>query len=99
MRDGRRVPIKTLMKKMHLLQYDHPAHLENLTINPCRLVLPLKQNAGAANLPLVKAGDRVKAGQPIGQVPEKALGAPIHAPLDGTVETVNAQHIILTRQA
>ena len=97
MRDGRRVPIRSLMKKMHILQYDHPAHLENLTVNPRRLVVPLKQNAGAANLPLVKAGDRVRAGQLIGQVPEKALGAPIHASLDATVEAVNVQHIILTR--
>jgi Na+-translocating ferredoxin:NAD+ oxidoreductase RnfC subunit len=99
MRDGRRVPIKSLMKKMHILQYDHPAHLENLTVNPRRLIVPLKQNAGAANLPLVKAGERVRAGQLLGQVPEKALGAPIHASLDATVEAVNAQHIILTRQA
>ncbi len=97
MRDGRRVPIRSLMKKMHILQYDHPAHLENLTVNPRRLIVPLKQNAGAANLPLVKAGERVRAGQMIGQIPEKALGAPIHASLDATVEAVNAQHIILTR--
>jgi Na+-translocating ferredoxin:NAD+ oxidoreductase RnfC subunit len=97
MRDGRRVPIKSLTKKMHILQYDHPAHLENLAVNPRRLIVPLKQNAGAANLPLVKAGERVRAGQMIGQIPEKALGAPIHAPLDATVEAVNGQHIILTR--
>lgn len=97
MRDGRRVPIKSLMKKMHILQYDHPAHFEDVAVNPRRLIVPLKQNAGAANVPLVKAGDRVRAGQTIGQVPEKALGAPIHASLDATVETVNAQHIILTR--
>jgi Na+-translocating ferredoxin:NAD+ oxidoreductase RnfC subunit len=96
MRDGRRVPIKTLMKKLHILQYDHPAHWEAVTLRPGRVVLPLKQNAGAANLPLVKPGDRVAAGQMLGQVPEKALGAPIHAPFAAQVVSVS-DRIVLER--
>jgi Na+-translocating ferredoxin:NAD+ oxidoreductase RnfC subunit len=96
MRDGRRVPIKTLMKKLHLLAYDHPAHWEPVDFRPRQLVLPLKQNAGAANLPLVKPEDRVAAGQMLGQVPEKALGAPIHAPFAARVVSVS-DRIVLER--
>jgi Na+-translocating ferredoxin:NAD+ oxidoreductase RnfC subunit len=96
MRDGRRVPIKTLMKKLHILQYDHPAHWEAVALQPRSVVLPLKQNAGAANVPLVKAGDRVAAGQVLGQVPEKALGAPIHAPFAARVVSVS-DRIVLER--
>ena len=44
------------------------------------------------------AGDRVTAGQPIGAVPEKALGAIIHAPFAGTVAEVTATHVVLNRE-
>lgn len=96
LRDGRRVPIKTLMKKLHIQQYDHPAHWEDVRFAPRRAVLPLKQNAGAANRPLVRPGDRVRAGQMVGQVPEPVLGAPIHAPFDARVVSVN-DRIVLER--
>jgi len=62
-----------------------------------QVVLPLKQGAGAANLPLVKAGDRVRAGQPLGAIPDKALGAIIHAPFAATVTAVTEDRIHLSR--
>jgi Na+-translocating ferredoxin:NAD+ oxidoreductase RnfC subunit len=97
MREGRRVPIKSLMRKMHIQQYDHPAHLEKFSFQPKRAVLLLKQNAGSPNLSLVKSGDRVSAGQQIGEIPEKAMGAIIHAPFAGVVESVTDKQIILNR--
>ena len=97
MRDGRRVPIRTLMKKLHILQYDHPAPLQDETLAPRRVALALKQGAGSPNQPLVKAGDRVAAGQTLGALPEKALGAVIHAPFAATVAEVTASHIVLNR--
>jgi Na+-translocating ferredoxin:NAD+ oxidoreductase RnfC subunit len=97
MREGRRVPIKSLMRKMHIQQYDHPAHLEKFSFQPKRAVLLLKQNAGSPNLSLVKSGDRVSAGQQIGEIPEKAMGAIIHAPFAGVVVSVTDKQIILNR--
>ncbi len=97
MRDGRRVPIRTLMKKLHILQYDHPAPLHDGVLAPRQVVLALKQGAGSPNEPLVKPGDRVAAGQALGAVPEKALGAVIHAPFAGQVAEVAAGRIVLQR--
>jgi Na+-translocating ferredoxin:NAD+ oxidoreductase RnfC subunit len=97
MREGRRVPIKSLMKKLHIAEYDHPAHLEKLEFQPRKGVLALKQNAGAPNVPTVRAGDRVSAGQQVGRIPENTLGAVIHAPFSGIVEAVTDKHIILNR--
>lgn len=94
MRDGRRVPIETLMKKLHIQQYDHPAHWEDVRLEPRRVMLPLKQNAGVANRPLVQPGERVRAGQMVGQVPEQALGAPIHSPFDARVVSVNDRLVL-----
>jgi Na+-translocating ferredoxin:NAD+ oxidoreductase RnfC subunit len=89
MHDGRRVPIKSLIRKMDLTSYDLPAPWMRRTIRPSRLVLPLKQSAGSATRPLVRAGST------IGQVPPDALGAPLHAPLDGRVAEANEQHILI----
>jgi len=97
MRDGRRVPIKSLMRRLAVTEYDHPAHWSNKTIEPSRVVLPLKQSAGVANTPLVRAGDRVRAGQALGEIPAKALSAILHAPFDAVVAEVTPQQIILTR--
>ncbi len=96
MRDGRRVPIKSLMRRLHLQPYDHPAPWEPVTLEPRRVVLPLKQHAGAACLPLVQPGDLVRAGQALGRVPDGALGAPIHAPVDARVVDVT-DRIVLER--
>lgn len=97
MREGRRLPIKTLMKKLHIAQFDHPAPLSSATLAPARVVLPLKQSAGSPGTALVKTGDRVSEGQMIGNVAEKTLGAAIHAPFAGTVGEITANHIVLTR--
>ena len=95
MADGRHVPIQMLAKKLHVLDYDLPAPLLEEAIAPGRLILPLKQSAGTACLPKVKIGDRVSAGQVIGEPAPNALGALLHAPVAGVVNGVNAQQIIL----
>jgi Na+-translocating ferredoxin:NAD+ oxidoreductase RnfC subunit len=86
--DGRRTPIQSLMRKLAIEEYDHHAPLETLRIYPTRLVLPLKQGAGVPNMPRVKAGDRVTAGQPLGDIPAGQLGAIIHAPVAALVASV-----------
>ena len=93
--DGRRVPIKSLTKKLHVTDYDLPAPLSAQTLSPQRLILPLKQSAGTACLARVKIGDRVAAGQIIGEPAPNALGAILHAPLAATVAAVTDQQIIL----
>ncbi len=97
MHDGRRVPIKTLMKRLHVQDYDHPAPLRADAVSPNRLVLPLKQSAGTACQPKVRVGDRVHAGQIIGEPSPNALGAVLHAPLAGRVSEVTEHQIVLER--
>lgn len=98
MRDGRRVPIKSLTRKLHVQDYDLPAPYQKAAIEPKQVVLPLKQSAGVPNKPIVKAGDHLRAGQPVGEVPEKALGAIIHAPFDSIVAAVTETSIHLSRK-
>jgi Na+-translocating ferredoxin:NAD+ oxidoreductase RnfC subunit len=95
MHDGRRVPIKSLIRKMHIQEYDLPAPYQPATVRPARLFLPLKQGAGVPNQPLVRVGDRVKAGQPLGSIPSSELGSVIHAPLEGRVAELTKTELIL----
>jgi Na+-translocating ferredoxin:NAD+ oxidoreductase RnfC subunit len=99
MREGRRVPIQTLMKRLHIQAYDVPAPWAPIRIEPRQVVLPLKQHAGAACVPLVKAGEAVCAGQPLGEPPAGALGAVVHAPFAGRMVEVGANRMVLARMS
>jgi Na+-translocating ferredoxin:NAD+ oxidoreductase RnfC subunit len=95
LREGRRVPIKALARKLHVEQYDVPAPFRKVDLAPRQLKLMLKQHAGAPAQPTVKAGDQVTAGQIIAEPAPKALGAIIHAPLAGRISEVNSEAIFL----
>ena len=98
MRDGRHVPIKSLVKKLHVGEYDVPAPMTHLELLVKQIHLPLKQSAGAPCLPVVKVGDTVKAGQAIAEPAPKALGAIIHSPFAATVSAVTSDRITLTKK-
>ncbi len=95
MRDGRRTPIKRLMKRLEIDEYAHPAPMREAALAPSRLVLPLKQHAGAPAQAMVSAGKAVAEGEPIAAPAPDALGAVIHAPLAGVVEAVTDTAITL----
>ncbi len=93
MADGRRVPIKTLAKKLHVLDYDLPAPLiERGIFTPPPRVAARKQSASAARPVWPKsgvAGDRVSAQSNHRRTcAPNALGAILHAPISGTVREV-----------
>jgi Na+-translocating ferredoxin:NAD+ oxidoreductase RnfC subunit len=98
MHEGRRVPIKSLMRRLAIDDYDHPAPFRETSLSPSQLVLPLKQHAGAPARPTVTAGQSITAGTTIAAPAPDALGALIHAPLDATVESVNGDNIVLSHQ-
>lgn len=61
---------------------------------PALLRIPLQQHVGAAAIPLVEAGQRVRKGERIALAPS-AMSAPLHAPTSGTIvaiEDVPASH-------
>lgn len=54
---------------------------------PQQVVLPLRQHIGAPCQPLVKKGDHVDRGQPVGDA-DAPVSAPVHASVSGTVAAV-----------
>lgn len=72
----------------------HPAERKLTAETPIRqaapapvLTLMLSQSIGAPSKPVVKAGDRVAAGQPVAE-PGGFVGAWIHSPCAGTVKKI-----------
>jgi len=99
MRDVRYVPTKRLMQRLDVLKYDtHPGMPEEAFV-PERVVIPLSQHIGAPAQCLVKEGDTVKKGDLIGEIPEGALGARIHASIDGVVTSVEGGVVKISRRA
>jgi Na+-translocating ferredoxin:NAD+ oxidoreductase RnfC subunit len=96
MADGRRVPIKSLMRRLDIDQYDSPAPLRSIPLTTGRAVLPLKQHAGAPAIARVEVGQSVAMGEAIAEPAPDALGAVLHAPFAATVAAVETTRIILT---
>jgi Na+-translocating ferredoxin:NAD+ oxidoreductase RnfC subunit len=55
---------------------------------PRQVSILLKQHAGVPAAPVVQVGDCVKRGQLIADIPDGALGARVHASIDGNVTQV-----------
>jgi Na+-translocating ferredoxin:NAD+ oxidoreductase RnfC subunit len=92
--DARRVPTRRLMAKLGLAGFRNLGPLEDRPLAPKRIVLPLKQHAGAPARPTVRAGERVEVGDLVAVPDEGALGARIHASIAGTVRDTDGAVVI-----
>lgn len=70
-----------------------PAPMETGLLPVPVVRIPTKMHTGAPGRPVVKPGDRVIRGQLILDLPEKGLGAKIHASIDGTVTEVTQTYV------
>ncbi|HHX74017.1 MAG TPA: electron transport complex subunit RsxC [Firmicutes bacterium] len=60
---------------------------------PHELIIPLRQHIGAPNRRLVSVGERVKAGQILGQS-DAFVSAPVHTGLSGTVREIGMRQTL-----
>ena len=95
MAEHRLVPISRLLAKLDIGDYNRKAPLDESAYRPARVVLPLRQHTGAPSVPCVSAGDTVKRGQLIAEIAANALGARLHASIDGRVDSIDATAITL----
>jgi Na+-translocating ferredoxin:NAD+ oxidoreductase RnfC subunit len=94
LRAYRKVPVSRLAYKLGISGYMdlHPEFAGDYL--PRSVRIPLRQHIGAEALPLVKAGDAVRQGDCIGEIPEGALGARVHASVGGVVTAVGSAVVI-----
>lgn len=88
MYEGRRTPLKQLVKRLGVTEYDHPSEFLEQKRLPSSVEIPLSQHVGSPASPVVNAGDQVRRGQCIGEAVEGKLGARIHSSIDGVVRSV-----------
>ncbi|HWT74843.1 MAG TPA: 4Fe-4S dicluster domain-containing protein [Mobilitalea sp.] len=96
-REYRLLPSKRLIAKLGLHDFDQPAPMSEITINPEIVSIAKSQHVGAPAVPVVAVGDPVNAGQLIGKIPEDSLGAAIHASISGTVVEISNAYIVIRR--
>ncbi len=87
-RDGRKIPVSRISRRIDVLRYDRDAPLKSKPLDINRVRIPFHQNVGVPCESMVKIGDRVEEGMMIGSPPDGALGAPIHASISGVVEHI-----------
>ena len=93
-REFRRVPVPRLVNKIGISRYMELPTNDLGALSPAEVRIPLRQHIGAPAQAVVKAGDRVKCGDVIGEIPEQGLGARIHASMDGVVKSVDGAVVI-----
>ncbi len=89
---NRKAPIRHLMRRLDLLDFNNEGPLVEQAVSTSRVGIALSQHIGVPCEPVVKAGQKVSRGQLVGDVPIKdgksALGAPVHASIDGKVVAI-----------
>ncbi len=94
-KDGRKVPLKQLRKKLNVVEYEKPTPFTENSPLPKTVKIMLKQHTGAPAMAIVNKGESVTKGQMIGKMNEGDLGANIHSSIDGIVKEVNSKFIII----
>jgi Na+-translocating ferredoxin:NAD+ oxidoreductase RnfC subunit len=87
--NNRRAPLSRLIRKLGLSKFRNQGPLVEVTRQPKRVLLPLKQHVGAPAEPIVQVGARVSEGDVLGRPPPGKLGAAIHASIAGRVTEIN----------
>ncbi|HCB2603248.1 TPA: SLBB domain-containing protein [Citrobacter koseri] len=93
----RLVPVKRLITKLGLSDWYHDAPLTDVAPSTDKMTLLLRQHIGASAVPCVQKGERVVRGQCVADMPSGALGAPVHASIDGIVSDITEHAITVVR--
>ena len=91
----RRVPTRRLARKLGLTSFRDAGPLSKADLAPRRVVLPLRQHAGSPARAVVRAGEHVREGDVVAEPQPGALGARIHASIDGTVRDMEDGAVII----
>lgn len=96
MREFRKVPSTKLLKRLSIENYNNPALLSDLIIEPDEVRLPLMQHIGEPAKPIKLEGDKVIVGELIAETEKDKPGTKIHASISGTIAEINETEIIIS---
>ncbi len=94
----RRIPVPRLIERLGLGAYAHAEdRVQWSEVEVPVVTIPLQQHVGVPAFPVVEAGQSVREGDLIGEIPEGKLGARVHASIAGTVGSVDVKKIRIHR--
>ena len=96
MKDGRRVPLKQLMKKLDIYKFEKPTPYTDKKPEPAEVKILLKQHLGAPAVPVIAENQAVKKGDLVADI-KQGLGARLHASIDGIVKEITGEYILIRR--
>jgi Na+-translocating ferredoxin:NAD+ oxidoreductase RnfC subunit len=94
MYDYRKVPTSKLKQRLDVMMFRDEAPLIDMGFAPATVRIPLAEHLGAAAVPVVKEGERVRRYDMIGK-PGGKVSSAVHASIDGVVRKVSNQEIHL----
>lgn len=94
-REQRLVPMPRLTARLGLTKYNVPAPLKDETVKAGKVKIMLGQCIGVPASAAVKKGDKVAAGQIVGEAAEGKLSMPVHASISGKVTEVNEKFVVI----
>lgn len=97
MKSGRRVPLKQLIQKLKLGDYDAHTPFRAEMPEPVALKIMLKQHVGDAARAVVSIGQQVEEGALLAEPVAGKLGSSIHSPIQGNVTHVSESFIKIVR--
>ena len=88
MMEYRKVPTERVISRIGVEEYNVDAPLEKREYRTNFVKIPLSQHVGARSIPTVKLNDKVKVGDLLADIPRGALGARIHASIEGKITDI-----------
>jgi cobalamin reductase len=85
----RKPALSVLKRRLGLAEFDDNAPFTGEILAPSVVTIPLKQHMGVPAVSQVKPGDWVREGDVIADVPDGQLGVPVHASINGQVESID----------
>ena len=94
-KEGRRVPLKQLIKKLSLDDYNVDTPINFTKPKTGKVKILLKQHIGEKCLPSVNKSERIEKLSVVAKPPEGKLGTFIHSPISGVVKEITDDFIII----
>ena len=88
MKEHRRVPLSQLRRRLKIEAYEGETPFVAVDHQPASVRIKLSQHVGKRARAVVKPGDKVEIGTPVGRVDAPDLGADVHSSIKGTVKEV-----------
>jgi Na+-translocating ferredoxin:NAD+ oxidoreductase RnfC subunit len=92
MKEGRRVPLAQLRRRLKVEEYECDSHYDPTEIAPSTVRIKVQQHAGKPATPVVNVGDRVQRGTLVAQAAQ-GTSANIHSSIEGSVRGITEKGI------